>query len=142
LGEALGKIYVQKYFNEDSKKKALRIVNLVLTELKQRLNEVDWMTAKTKEEALLKMNKFRVKIGYPDKFQDYSKLNVRNGFHLENIFSSRKFDQGLDVARMNAPTDREKWEMTPQTINGSLHHYHHYIIIIIIITSILPSKSQ
>lgn len=71
LGEALGKIYVQRYFNEDSKVKALRIVELVLNELRERINEVEWMEESTKKEAILKMNKFRVKIGYPDKFQEY-----------------------------------------------------------------------
>ena len=71
LGEALGKIYVKKHFNEDSKIKALRIVQLVLTELRERIKEVEWMEETTKQEAILKMNKFRVKIGYPDKFQDY-----------------------------------------------------------------------
>jgi len=121
LGEALSKIYVTKYFDEDSKVKALRIVELVLNELKERINELEWMKQITKQEAILKMDKFRVKIGYPDKFIDYSKCVIVNGYHLENIFSSRNFNLSLEINRMNNPTDRDQWHMTAQTVNAYYH---------------------
>lgn len=125
-----GKIYVKKHFNEESKAKALQIVNLVLEELRARVNEVEWLHPSTKAEAIKKMDKFGVKIGYPDKFEDYAKLEILKGYHLENVFASRSFDQAVDFKTFWKATDRNKWHMTPQTVNA---YYHPNLVIIIII---------
>jgi putative endopeptidase len=119
LGEALGKIYCKKYFDETSKERALKVVEQVRKALEERLKEVEWMKAEsTRAEALKKMSKFGVKIGYPDKWTDYSTLQVNDKTFLEMVFAARKFDSLQDVKEMNAPTDRAKWFMTPQTINA------------------------
>ena len=120
LGEALGQIYCQKYFDESCKEKALQIVEAVRQALEERLKEVEWMKAdSTREQALLKMNRFNVKIGYPDEWIDYTPLKIEpNEAFLSMIFKSRNFEHLREVKEMNAPTDKKKWFMTPQTING------------------------
>jgi predicted metalloendopeptidase len=85
------------------------------------LGEVDWMSDKTRQQALTKMERFKVKIGYPDRWLDYSTLAVQDGRHLENVFAARRFQFNLELSRMNAPTDRSRWFMTPQTVNAYYH---------------------
>ena len=123
LGEALGQIYCAKYFDESCKEKALYIVEEVRKSLEERLKEVDWMKSdSTREEALKKMNRFRIKIGYPDEWIDYSTLDIAHGqTFLSMIFKSRQFDLIREVKEMNTPTDKNKWFMTPQTINAYYH---------------------
>ena len=81
------------------------------------------MSADSRTEALRKMEAFKVKIGYPDNFIDYSTLKVSDGKgdHLTNVFAGRAFSFALDLTRMNAPTDRSRWHMTPQTVNAYYH---------------------
>ena len=123
LGEVLGKLYCAKYFDESSKSQALQIVETVRQALEDRLEEVDFIQSDaTREEALKKMSRFRVKIGYPDKWIDYSSLKIEEeDSFLSMVFKARVFDHMRDVEEMNAPTDREKWFMTPQTINAYYH---------------------
>ena len=123
LGEVLGKLYCAKYFDESSKSQALQIVETVRQALEDRLKEVDWMTSDaTREEALKKMSRFRVKIGYPDKWIDFTSLKIEEGdSFLAMVVKAKVFDHMRDVEEMNAPTDREKWFMTPQTINAYYH---------------------
>jgi len=120
LGEALGKLYCAKYFDETSKERALKVVEKVRQALEERLKEVDWMKAdSTRAEALKKMSKFGVKIGYPDKWTDYGSLVITAEMSfLDMVMASRKFDRLQDIKEMNAPTDKLKWFMTPQTINA------------------------
>ncbi|CAB9514330.1 Endothelin-converting enzyme-like 1 [Seminavis robusta] len=121
LGEALGKLYCAKYFDATSKERAVNIVEQVRQALEARLKEVDWMTAdSTREQALKKMGRFGVKIGYPDKWTDYStvKIDASSMTFLDMVFAGEKFDRLQDVKEMNAPTDKDKWFMTPQTINA------------------------
>mmetsp|Transcript_12124 Transcript_12124/g.22699 ORF Transcript_12124/g.22699 Transcript_12124/m.22699 type:complete len:595 (-) Transcript_12124:36-1820(-) len=123
LGEALGQIYCAKYFDESCKEKVLSIVESVRKALEERLKEVDWMKSDlTREQALKKMSRFSVKIGYPDEWIDYSTLSLEKDEPLLSmIFKSRKFDLLRDVKEMNVPTNRKKWFMTPQTINAYYH---------------------
>lgn len=121
LGFAMGKIYVAKYFDSDCKQKALDVVEAVRDALRQRLNEVEWMSEETRVNALQKMEKFRVKIGYPDQWVDYTTLSVSKGSHVGNMLASARFDSARDLARMNQPTDRERWFMCPQRINAYYH---------------------
>lgn len=123
LGEALGQVYCSKYFDESCKEKALFIVEQVRKALEERLKEVDWMKSdSTREQGLQKMNRFKVKIGYPDEWIDYSPFEIQSGDDfLSMIFASRQFDHMEEVKEMNAPTDKKKWFMTPQTINAYYH---------------------
>ncbi|GAX13305.1 hypothetical protein FisN_17Hh246 [Fistulifera solaris] len=120
LGEALGQIYCKRYFDESSKTQALKIVEAVRQALEARLNEVEWMkSATTREQALKKMSRFHVKIGYPNKWIDYTNLKItESDDFMTMIFQSRAFEHAREVDEMNAPTDREKWFMTPQTVNA------------------------
>jgi len=120
LGEVLGQLYCEKYFDEECKERAVAIVENVRQALEARLKEVDWMKAEaTRQNALKKMAGFRVKIGYPDKWIDYTPLQIESGdSFLEMVFKAEAFDHQRTVDEMNAPTDREKWFMTPQTVGG------------------------
>jgi putative endopeptidase len=121
LGEALGKLYVAKFFKPAAKEKALEIVGLVREALRQRIHEVEWMSDATRTEALKKLDTFKVKLGYPDHFRDYSALVVTRGKHFENVVAARSFSFQVDLARMGRATDRERWFMTPQTVNAYYH---------------------
>lgn len=121
LGEAMGQLYTVKHFNEDAKKRAVTVVENVRDALKERLGEVDWMSESTRAEAMNKMSGFKVKIGYPNKWIDYSTLNIEAGKHVENVLAGRKFNLELDMSRVNKETDRERWFMTPQTVNAYYH---------------------
>jgi len=126
LGEALGKIYCAKYFKKETKEKALVMVENVRQALEDRLKEVDWMTAQeTREAALLKMSRFKVKIGFPDEWIDYSSMDFGpegNGAPLLTMrIASQAFQHRRCMREINAPTDRVKWFMTPQTINAYYH---------------------
>jgi predicted metalloendopeptidase len=85
------------------------------------LLEVEWMSAETRKEAILKMDAFRVKIGFPDSFKDYTGLVVSADAHFENVIAARVFEHCEDLTRMGQPTDRERWFMTPQTVNAYYH---------------------
>ena len=89
--------------------------------LRERLNEVEWMSESTRNEALKKMERFAVKIGFPDKWIDYSQLQVEDGAHVKNLLAARKFAFDLELTRINAETDRSRWFMTPQTVNAYYH---------------------
>jgi putative endopeptidase len=123
LGEALGQMYCAKFFDEKCKARALAIVESVRASLEERLKEVSWMTADTtRENALKKMNNFKIKIGYPDEWIDYSSLTLTaNTPFVELVIESKKFHHRREMDEINAPTNRVKWEMTPQTINAYYH---------------------
>lgn len=123
LGEALGKLYCAKYFDETSKGRALAIVEQVRQALEDRLKEVEWMKSETtRDNALKKMSKFGVKIGYPDKWKDYSTLALdEDDSFLTMVFKAREFENLEEAKEMNAPVDKLKWFMTPQTVNAYYH---------------------
>lgn len=121
LGEALGQMYCAAYFDEECKERAVTIVENVRRALEERLKEVEWITSEvTRENAMKKMNRFKVKIGYPDKWIDYTPLEVSGDF-LNMVFKSRAFEHSREVKEMNQPTNRDKWFMTPQTVNAYYH---------------------
>ncbi len=121
LGEVIGKIYVQKYFKPEAKKRMKELVNNLLVAYKQRLQQLPWMSAETKERALEKLAKFNTKIGYPDKWRDYSGLEVHKDALLENIIASNRFDTEYNRSKLGKPVDRDEWGMYPQTVNAYYH---------------------
>ncbi|MBR0165329.1 MAG: M13 family metallopeptidase [Prevotella sp.] len=120
MGEALGKIYVEKYFPESSKKRMTTLVKNLQIALGERIAAQDWMNDSTKVNALLKLNTFYVKIGYPDKWTDMSvlKIDTKKSYY-ENVQACNKFwnKWGIDH-RVGKPVDRDDWHMTPQTVNA------------------------
>jgi len=122
LGELLGKQYVAAHFPEESKKKALILVNDLQESLREKIENLEWMTKATKEKALKKMDHFTVKIGYPDKWRDFSGLILNDdGSYLENTLECRRFNINWEYAQLEFPVDRSKWEMNPQEINAYYH---------------------
>jgi len=118
LGEAVGQLYVQKHFPPDSKAQMLDLVENLRKAYAQRIRNLPWMSADTKKVALEKLAAFRPKIGYPDKWRDYSALEVRADDAFGNATRARVFEWNRQLSRLGKPTDREEWEMTPQTVNA------------------------
>lgn len=119
LGEAVGKLYVEKYFPARSKQKMLDLVNNLKMALGEHIAALDWMSDRTKVNALVKLNSFKVKIGYPDKWKDYGNLAVDPKLsYWENIKNARTFRAEEQYAKWGKPVDREEWGMTPQTVNA------------------------
>ena len=120
LGEAIGKLYVEKYFPESSKQQMLRLVHNLQTALAQRIDEATWMSPATKAQAKDKLSNFIVKIGYPDKWRDYSGLDISDSLSLfENMCNVSEFMSRDYINRkVNKPVDKTEWQMTPQTVNA------------------------
>ncbi len=120
MGEAIGKLYVEKHFPESSKQRMVELVRNLQTALAQRIDEATWMGAETKVQAKDKLNNFIVKIGYPDKWKDYSGLQVDEHLSLyENLGNISEFLLLDELKRkVNKPTDKSEWLMTPQTVNA------------------------
>ena len=119
LGEAVGQLYVEKYFPADSKKKMQQLVDNLKKALGEHIATLSWMSPKTKVNALVKLNSFTVKIGYPDKWFDYSKLDIDpSKSYWENIANARRFQAEYEYSQLGKPVDKERWFMTPQTVNA------------------------
>ncbi|MGC1551060.1 MAG: M13 family metallopeptidase, partial [Rhodanobacter sp.] len=118
MGEALGQLYVAKVFTPEAKQRAEELVSNVRDALKARIENLDWMSADTKAKAVEKWNKFLPKIGYPDKWRDWSGLNITPDNYYANLLAAQKFNHNYDLAHIGKPTDRKEWGMTPQTVNA------------------------
>jgi putative endopeptidase len=118
LGEAVGQIYVQRHFPPEAKAQMLELVENLRTAYGQRIDQLSWMSAETKVVAREKLATFRPKIGYPDRWRDYSGLEVRAGDAYGNAKRQQIFDWNYDLARLPRPTDKDEWFMTPQTVNA------------------------
>lgn len=118
LGEALGKLYVKKYFTEDAKKRMLDLVGNLQQSFETHINHLDWMSAVTKGKAKDKLHAFIKKIGYPDKWRDYSKVNVDKSKYFESFISANKNEYAYQLSKLNKPVDKKEWGMTPPTINA------------------------
>jgi putative endopeptidase len=122
LGEALGKLYVAKKFPPEAKEKAQAMIANVMLAFDNRINNLPWMTKATKENAKIKLNKFRVKIGYPDKWKDYSDLQVnapeQGGTYFDNSRMYARWSHKKNIEKLGKPVDKEEWGMSPQTVNA------------------------
>jgi putative endopeptidase len=118
MGEALGKLYVTDYFPPENKAKMVELVSGIRTAMKGRIEQLDWMSPETKVKALEKLGKFTVKIGYPDKWRDYSALKIRDDDLYGNVERAAAFEWNRQVNRLNQPVDRSEWGMTPPTVNA------------------------
>jgi putative endopeptidase len=122
LGEAIGKLYVDENFPPEAKQKALDMVENIKLAFAERLKNLEWMSDSTKEMALKKLSTFSVKIGYPDKWKDYSKLKIEKSpekaSYYSNAVNAARFKVEEDIAKLGKPVDRTEWQMTPQTVNA------------------------
>jgi len=118
LGEALGEVYVEKYFPPEAKARAKEMVNNLVAALGADIPTLAWMGPETKKQAIAKLEAFTVKIGYPDKWRDYSKLVVTRTSYNENVQRGRAFEEARQLAKIGKPVDRLEWGMTPPTVNA------------------------
>ena len=118
LGEALGQVYVEKYFTPEAKRQALKMVKEIDAAMARDIDSLAWMSATTKQQAVVKLHAMANKIGYPDKWRDYSKLEIIRGDEMGNVERAWKFEMNRQLAKIGKPVDRGEWDMTPPTVNA------------------------
>lgn len=118
VGELLGQLYVDKYFKPEAKKRMLDLVNNLQQTYADRIQKLDWMSDSTKKKALVKLNTFMKKIGYPDKWKDYSAITIVNNDFVKNVLASSQWQYNFDLNKLGKPVDRTEWGMTPPTVNA------------------------
>ncbi len=118
LGEAIGKVYVGLYFPAEAKSAMLELVDYLIQAYEASIKELPWMSEATKTKALEKLTKFTPKIGYPDKWRDYSSLVIKSDDLIGNLQRIAAFGHAYEVAKIGKPVDRDEWHMTPQTVNA------------------------
>jgi predicted metalloendopeptidase len=118
LGEAVGKVYVQRHFPPQAKERMLELVTNLLRAFEVSINDLDWMSTETKEKAQQKRHKFTSKIGYPDKWKDYSSLEIDPQDAIRNLERVAQWEYDRRLKRLSEPVDRSEWLMSPQTVNA------------------------
>jgi putative endopeptidase len=118
VGDALGQLYVAKYFTPDSKKRVNEMVSNLMEAYKERINTRDWMSPETKQMALVKLDKIIRKLGYTDKWKDYSSLDIKRDSYLANYLRAQEYESKRNIAKYGKPVDMTEWGMTPSTINA------------------------
>jgi putative endopeptidase len=118
LGQALGQLYVKRYFNEDAKKRVLALVNNLQKSFENRINHLDWMSDNTKQKAKEKLYSITKKIGYPDKWRNYDKVQINRTKYFENLLALGKNQYQYQIAKLNKPVDRTEWSTTPSTVTA------------------------
>ncbi len=118
MGEALGELYVAKYFPPQAKQRARELVENLKVTLGEQIQGSEWLAADTKRNAMLKLNAFVAKVGYPDKWRDYSSLKVDKKTYFENVVAALRFERAFQMAKIGKPIDRNEWGMTPPTLNA------------------------
>jgi len=118
LGEAFGQLYVDEAFSPAAKARVKAMVENLRTAYAERILATDWMSAETKAQAIIKLNAFAVKIGYPDQWKNYSALPVSRASYLQNMFAANEFATRNNLSRFGKPIDRGEWYMTPPTVNA------------------------
>jgi putative endopeptidase len=118
LGEAIGEVYVKKHFKPEAKKRMEELVQNLLKAYEHSIKELDWMSPETKKEALKKLSKFTPKIGYPDKWRDYSSLEIKKDDLYGNVNRATIFEYNRMISKLGKKVDRDEWGMTPQTVNA------------------------
>jgi len=129
VGEALGKLYVDEMFPPEAKSKAEKMIANVIAAYQDRIMKLDWMSDSTKIKAIEKLDKFTVKIGYPDKWKDYSEMAVSNNKgYYENMLAVSQWSFNDNLSRINEPVDRTEWGMSPQTVNAYFNPFNNEIV--------------
>jgi len=132
VGEALGKLYVDKKFPPEAKEKAKEMIANVMLGFEKRINSLEWMSEETKKKALEKLHKLNVKIAYPDKWKDYSALQIKNieegGSYFDNTMNVAKWRFQENIDKLGKPVDRTEWGMNPQTVNAYFNPVNNEIV--------------
>jgi predicted metalloendopeptidase len=132
VGEALGKLYVEKMFPAEAKEKASKMIKYVMRAYENRINNLTWMSPETKVKAVEKLNKLTVKIGYPDQWKDYSALTITSpsegGSYFDNVKNVSKWQWKKELEKLNKPVDKTEWGMSPQTVNAYYNPSYNEIV--------------
>ncbi len=132
IGEAVGKIYVKKYFPPQAKKKAKEMIAYLQKAYTKRIQDLPWMSEDTKQKAIKKVNSLQIKIGYPDKWKDYSKLDIKSpkdgGTYFDNNLAVSKWEFNENIAKLNKPVDKTEWGMAPQIVNAYYNPSYNEIV--------------
>jgi endothelin-converting enzyme/putative endopeptidase len=118
MGELLGQLYVEKHFQQSSKARMDELIANLINAYEASINELEWMSAETRVQALDKLSKFRPMVGYPEKWIDYSNLKVEAGNLMANVKSGAEFAYNRELDKLDKPVDKTEWQMTPQTVNA------------------------
>lgn len=118
IGELLGQMYVDKHFKPEAKQRMLELLKNLQDTYADRIKRLDWMSEATKQKALGKLNTFMKKIGYPDKWKDYSKLEIKGNDYFKNAMAASAFEYNYNISKLGKPVDRTEWGMTPPTVNA------------------------
>jgi putative endopeptidase len=128
IGMELGKLFVKQYFPPNAKQRALELVHNLMASLKVRIENLQWMSPETKQKASEKLAAFTVKIGYPDKWKDYTGLDINRESYFGNILNASIFETKKDLAKIGKPVDKTEWGMTPQTVNAYYNPQNNEIV--------------
>jgi putative endopeptidase len=128
LGEALGQFYVERYFPPEAKVRAIELVHNLMAALREDISTLDWMSPATREQAIHKLDAMNLKIGYPDKWRDYSAFHVDRGAYVDNVTRGDTFEEARDLAKIGKPVDRTEWGMSPPTVNAYYTALHNEIV--------------
>ena len=118
VGEIVGRLYVERHFRPEARERVLELVGNLTRAFEASIDELDWMSPATKAEARRKLSRFAVKIGHPDRWRDYSALEIRTGDLVGNVMRAREFEHARSLGKLGGPIDRSEWLMTPQTVNA------------------------
>ncbi|MCA0152274.1 M13 family metallopeptidase [Winogradskyella vincentii] len=129
VGEAIGQLYVQAKFPPEAKEKAEKMIANVITAFQNRIEKLEWMTPETKKKAIEKLDKFTVKIAYPDEWRDYSEMQIKEGnSYTENMMAVLEWQQKDNLSEINEPIDKKRWGMSPQTVNAYFNPINNEIV--------------
>ncbi|AYD49289.1 M13 family metallopeptidase [Arachidicoccus soli] len=129
MGEALGQLFVKEYFPEKAKKRYSDLVENIREALKERIQKLDWMSDSTKEKALYKLSKMKKKVGYPDKWKDFSGMDIKKQPLVKNIIAANTWWHQYEIDKIGKPVDRDEWDMTPQTYNAYYNPSNNEIVL-------------
>jgi len=129
MGELLGQLYVKKYFNETAKKRYIDLVEAIRDALRERIKNLSWMSDSTKEKAYAKLAAVTKKVGYPDKWKDFSAMTISNDSYLQNIVNANIWQHNYEFNKLGKPVDRTEWGMTPQTWNAYYNPSNNEIVL-------------
>jgi putative endopeptidase len=129
LGDALGQLYVKNYYSPETRDRYIQLTENVMSAYREHIQTLDWMTDSTKVKALNKLSTVRKKVGYPDKWRDYSTMNISRSSYVENVIEGNLWYYNYYLNKLGKPVDRDEWEMTPQTYNAYYNPSNNEIVL-------------
>ncbi|GAA4378723.1 M13 family metallopeptidase [Hymenobacter koreensis] len=129
MGEMLGQLFVKEYFKPATKERYEKMVQNVTASFREHIQQLDWMSDSTKQKALAKLGKITPKVGYPDKWKDYSSLTIDRSSYAQNMMRANQWQYRYNISKLGKPVDRTEWEMTPQTYNAYYNPSNNEIVL-------------